>query len=733
MVLLNRIKHPNIIELLGSYTYRDSHNFIFPKARGGDLAKLLKTSTRPPGFDSDQSFYLAICGLTSAIEAVHHFGNRGLDIERIGCHHDLKPQNILVDLGTFILADFGLSRIRPASETSQTIFKMGGGLYLAPECLAILDEFKKLSVGRKSDIWSLGCIILEVVTYMLFGSQGISDFFEQRKIEIRSDYTAFVFHAGNDPHPKVGEWIKKLTLEGDGTVFLLLELTKKMLSMAPSERPNASKVTSICRFLTIRDIFSSIKMKFGFLTTKFDGIEAMIETVRYESWGIVTGISEPNMNDVTCNIFQFDLPFDHAVSLLKDIQAEVMNLQSWQGRQIHPALIDLRILIDKLSDLIPESLQHRLQNKVELRVLKEADLAILQETLKLKEGSYPRHRLGILAAIRKMSELFESQSEMIKNARKFDSKQIKLSSEFGDHQFAWAFDLNGIERQNVLVEWIEYDVYWSADVGSDLFKRVRDTVSRLYSFTEATGFRNLNCSGFFHWPEKNSFGLVFILPVSHHPSSSILSLRDAIKKTSQNKDRPILGNRFAVAYAIANSIFELHKVKWYHKNLSSSNIVFATHDSDNTRTGELIKDPFLIGFNHSRPSDDEAFSKGPPKYQEIDYRHPEYKSKRRFRAEFDYYSVGILLLEIGFWQPIAKFTQNTMGKPPEQIKDYLAQIIVPYLGAEMGALYRDAVLACLTLDEHSIAANSNANAGSDNSYDALFEKLVLQKLVLCVV
>jgi serine/threonine protein kinase len=81
----------------------------------------------------------------------------------IGCHYDLKPANILVDDNKFLLADFGLSRFKDNSEDSQTSYKSVRGSYVAPECKNINDVGDtKARIGRSSDIWSLGCIILEI-------------------------------------------------------------------------------------------------------------------------------------------------------------------------------------------------------------------------------------------------------------------------------------------------------------------------------------------------------------------------------------------------------------------------------------------------------------------------------------------------------------------------------------------------------------------------------------------
>ncbi|KAK2836993.1 hypothetical protein FQN49_006513, partial [Arthroderma sp. PD_2] len=159
--LLNQLQHPNIIELLGSYTYRDKHNFVFPCIHGGDLAQLLREPHRREAFRFNRAFYVALSELSSAIEVLHYFTASDLDLKLIGCHRDLKPSNILVDGGHFMLADFGLSRFTPISDDSKSIFGHAQGSYLAPECQNI-EDFSMFPVGRSSDIWSFGCIIAEI-------------------------------------------------------------------------------------------------------------------------------------------------------------------------------------------------------------------------------------------------------------------------------------------------------------------------------------------------------------------------------------------------------------------------------------------------------------------------------------------------------------------------------------------------------------------------------------------
>lgn len=143
--ILNHISHLNILELLASYTHDKKHNLVFP---------LAEPEPEPTSFNSDETLLIALAGLSSGIEHVHNFVESKIDLSRIGCHHDLRPKNILVSKNIFLLADFGLSRFKNSSENSKTAFKTGGGDYLAPECEDSDNNFEKLDIRRSSDIWS---------------------------------------------------------------------------------------------------------------------------------------------------------------------------------------------------------------------------------------------------------------------------------------------------------------------------------------------------------------------------------------------------------------------------------------------------------------------------------------------------------------------------------------------------------------------------------------------------
>jgi hypothetical protein len=80
------------------------------------------------------------------------------------------------------------------------------------------------------------------------------------------------------------------------------------------------------------------------------------------------------------------------------------------------------------------------------------------------------------------------------------------------------------------------------------------------------------------------------------------------------------------------------------------------------------------------------------------YQHPKYEyGKNRFKKVEDYYSLGIVLLEIAFWKTCHDMWQSGRYKSLDRdaFKEKLVEKFVPGLAAVMGTAYRDAVSICL--------------------------------------
>ena len=87
--------------------------------------------------------------------------------ERI-VHGDLKPANFIFVQNSLKIIDFGISRPIQKNTTNITRnFHVGTLNYMSPEAVLYIPHMgynkNKLKINRSSDIWSLGCILFQMV------------------------------------------------------------------------------------------------------------------------------------------------------------------------------------------------------------------------------------------------------------------------------------------------------------------------------------------------------------------------------------------------------------------------------------------------------------------------------------------------------------------------------------------------------------------------------------------
>jgi hypothetical protein len=214
----------------------------------------------------------------------------------------------------------------------------------------------------------------------------------------------------------------------------------------------------------------------------------------------------------------------------------------------------------------------------------------------------------------------------------------------------------------------------------------------------------LEWKGYYHDPSDFHFGVVYELPRLAKDTDP-RNLLQVIHDTKSRTDQPSLTAKFKLASTLVLHVFSFHTGRWLHKNICAFNIIFFPNAFDTL--AESFSSPYFIGLNHSRRNDENAFSNlaGP----EAEYQHPVYLRNarkfsddpqnpvRHYRQEFDYYSVGLVLLEIALWQPLKRITAKIDGSPEKVQKELLGSQI-PLVKAYMGDRYGEAVKYCLSLD-----------------------------------
>ncbi|KAI9623623.1 hypothetical protein KEM48_009390 [Puccinia striiformis f. sp. tritici PST-130] len=147
---LKELQHTNIVQYLDSSADDSFFNIFLEYVPGGSVSTLLKNYG---------SFEEALVGTFTRqiLEGLIYLHSKEI------IHRDIKGANILVDnKGVIKISDFGISkRVEDNLLSTARIHRpslQGSVFWMAPEVV------KQTSYTRKADIWSLGCLIVEMLT-----------------------------------------------------------------------------------------------------------------------------------------------------------------------------------------------------------------------------------------------------------------------------------------------------------------------------------------------------------------------------------------------------------------------------------------------------------------------------------------------------------------------------------------------------------------------------------------
>lgn len=175
MSVLEMLSHPNVVQYYGVEVHRDKVNIFMEYCEGGSIASLLEHGR----IEDEMVTQVYTLELLEGLAYLHQSGV---------VHRDIKPENILLDYNGIIkYVDFGAAKKIAKNGTDTRGFTssvasdssassadnpndkeglalqdmMGTPMYMAPE--SITGSPNKGRLGA-DDIWSLGCVILEMIT-----------------------------------------------------------------------------------------------------------------------------------------------------------------------------------------------------------------------------------------------------------------------------------------------------------------------------------------------------------------------------------------------------------------------------------------------------------------------------------------------------------------------------------------------------------------------------------------
>ena len=145
--LAAKLQHPHILGLYDSGSADGLLYYVMPFIQGESVRDLLDREKQLP---IDDALQITL----EVADALGYAHAQGI------VHRDIKPENVLMSNGHALVADFGIARARQEAgqqRLTQTGMAVGTPVYMSPE------QATGEHVGPSSDIYSLGCMLYEML------------------------------------------------------------------------------------------------------------------------------------------------------------------------------------------------------------------------------------------------------------------------------------------------------------------------------------------------------------------------------------------------------------------------------------------------------------------------------------------------------------------------------------------------------------------------------------------
>jgi len=242
------LDHPNICSIYEIDKTADGQMFIVMACYGGES---LKVRIERGPLPAEEALNIAI-QIGQGLDKAH---TKGI------IHRDIKPANILItEDGQVKIIDFGLVKLKDRTMLTKTGATLGTVAYMSPE------QTKGIQVDQRTDIWSLGVVMYEMLT----GALPFKGNYEQAIIfSILNEDPELISTVNNDLPPELNHIIIKALAKDSNSRYqsmqdMLIDLRRmqkdlEVLSAAPGEETTVRKTEEPTR----RKRSKSIILTFG--------------------------------------------------------------------------------------------------------------------------------------------------------------------------------------------------------------------------------------------------------------------------------------------------------------------------------------------------------------------------------------------------------------------------------------------------------------------------------------
>ena len=221
-----------------------------------------------------------------------------------------------------------------------------------------------------------------------------------------------------------------------------------------------------------------------------------------------------------------------------------------------------------------------------------------------------------------------------------------LSQYTGHHSPDVTREVGMYRGHPVVLEW--KNITQSDDV--KLKHRVA-AVAKLLAKLNDPSFHSLCCLGFIKVPGFDRYAYLFSSPLL----GDTISMKTLQELQTMKKSYVSMNQRLQIALALSQTVLQLHTAGLLHKSIRPDNILLFQENADAWSANESLPSAFLGGYETARADNLLETTEAPPlQGQHQLYRHPRSLGVTRssFTKRFDLYSLGCVLIELGFWKPL---------------------------------------------------------------------------------
>ncbi|KAH7113305.1 hypothetical protein B0J11DRAFT_572774 [Dendryphion nanum] len=314
----------------------------------------------------------------------------------------------------------------------------------------------------------------------------------------------------------------------------------------------------------------------------------------------------------------------------------------------------------------------------------------------------------------------------------------------------WKTDGSKDIETPVLVEYAAFDPAYRLTQVTPSLDRLDSLLSILTKLANEQTPQNihgtLRCLGYFEDPRHPRFGIVYELPSSVYSGASdtnkpvqelqpvtLLNVLQTGSKSTHNSNSatPPLEDRFRLAYTLARTFSTIHGSHFVHKDVNSSNIlVFRKNRRQSANTKALqydLRSAAISSFDLFSEFDIEPSNTMPSVNI---YRHPEDpkftgEKGKEHGPQFDLYSLGLVLLEVGLWVPLSDLwkTKYTLSDFKQRVED----IYIRRLASKCGTAYMQAVRDCFWAADRIASNDQNME-----NFPELYSRILIRLQRCCL-